>query len=82
SAPGEFAALAHAVLGRAGSLTSCIVVLLGWDEARRAFVQALRGSALELRVLLVCERAEAPPPAPGVIALHPGEIAAGLARLA
>ena len=82
SAPEAFEALANRVHAHRHRLTSCIVVLLGWDAPRRAFVESLRASGLEVRALLVCERAAAPAEAPaGVLVLHPGEVAAGLARL-
>ena len=82
SAPADFAALARAVLARRASLASVIVVLLGWDEARRAFLAAARGSGLEVRALLVCAAAEAPrEPVAGLTLLHPGEIERGLAGL-
>ena len=82
SAVNEFGELARAVLAQQARLASCVLVLLEWDEARRAFVQQLLRRGLEVRVLLVCERGRAPrlPPA-GVLILHPGEIAAGLAGL-
>jgi uncharacterized protein (DUF58 family) len=82
SRPEAFEALANRVRAHQPRLTSCIVVLLDWDAPRRAFVEALRGSGLEVRALLVCARDAAPaePPA-GVLVLHPGEVAAGLARL-
>ncbi|HTM61449.1 MAG TPA: DUF58 domain-containing protein [Burkholderiales bacterium] len=78
SAPADFADLARAVLAQRAGLTSCIVVLLDWDEARKSFVEALRRTGVELRVLLVSERADAPP---GVTLLHPASIGAGLAAL-
>ena len=78
SAPADFADLARAVLAQRGGLTSCIVVLLEWDEARQNFVEALRRTGVELRVLLVSERADAPS---GVTLLHPASIGAGLAAL-
>jgi hypothetical protein len=53
-------------------------VLLAWDEERRAFVDALRQSGLEVRALLVSEQ---PVSAPDLLVLRPGEIEAGLARL-
>ncbi|HEY5897223.1 MAG TPA: DUF58 domain-containing protein [Burkholderiales bacterium] len=81
SQPAEFERLARAVRTGRKSLTSCIVVLLAWDDARRAFVQALRGCGLEVRVLLVCQRNAAPMPSAGLVLLHPGEIPAGLAML-
>jgi len=78
SAPDDFADLARAVLAQRAGLTSCIVVLLEWDEARRSFVDALRRTGVELRVLLVSERSDAPS---GVTLLHPASIGAGLAAL-
>jgi uncharacterized protein (DUF58 family) len=78
SQPGEFSALAAAVLGQRHALSSCVVVLLAWDEERRAFVDALRQSGLEVRALLVSEQ---PVSAPNLLVLRPGEIEAGLARL-
>jgi uncharacterized protein (DUF58 family) len=82
SAPDAFGALANAVRAHCHRLTSCILVLLQWDEPRRAFVAALRASGLEVRVLLVCARESAPPEPPaGLLVLHPGEMASGLARL-
>jgi uncharacterized protein (DUF58 family) len=82
SAPAEFERLAQAVLGQRRALSSCIAVLLGWDEARERFVRALATSGLELRVLLLAERGalSAEPPA-NVVVVHPGEVEAGLARL-
>jgi len=82
SEPREFEPLARAVLGQRGALSGCIAVLLAWDAARRAFVQALARSGLEVRALLVCERGALPANLPSnVVALHPGEIEPGLARL-
>jgi uncharacterized protein (DUF58 family) len=78
SASGDFADLARAVLAQRAGLTSCIVVLLEWDEARKSFVDALRRTGVELRVLLVSERSDAPS---GVTLLHPASIGAGLAAL-
>jgi len=82
SASADFADLSRAVLAQRGALTSCIVVLLAWDEARQKFIERLRATGTELRVLLVCEPSEAPRPAPaGIALLHPGNIGAGLAAL-
>ncbi len=81
SDPAEFERLARAVLASLATLTSCIVVLLAWDAARQAFVQALRRSGIELRVLLLCERGAAPASTGGLLPLHPGEVASGLAAL-
>lgn len=79
SAPADFADLARAVLAQRAGLTSCIVVLLEWDQARQNFVDALGRTGAELRVLLISETAAAPPP--GVTLLHPASIGAGLAAL-
>lgn len=78
SRPREFEALARAVLAQRPALSSCIPVLLGWDEARRSFVEALARSGLEVRALVISEEAIS---AKNVIVLHPGQIEAGLAQL-
>jgi uncharacterized protein (DUF58 family) len=78
SRPEEFAALARAVLAQRAALSSCILVLLGWDEARRALAEALAGSGLEVRALVVSDENISPPQA---VVLRPGQIEAGLARL-
>jgi uncharacterized protein (DUF58 family) len=82
SAPEEFGSLARAVLARRAQLSSAILVLLSWDEARAGLVAALRAGGGEVRALLVCERRAIPPGAPPwLLALHPGEIEQGVARL-
>jgi uncharacterized protein (DUF58 family) len=75
-----FRRLHDAVLARRASLSGCILILLGWDEARQALVRALQQSGLPLKVLVVSEREiEA---APGWLrVLVPGKIQEGLARL-
>ena len=78
SAPADFAALSRAVLAQRGALTSCVVVLLAWDDARKTFVDALRRTGVDLRVLLVSETTQAPA---GVTLLHPSSVGAGLAAL-
>lgn len=82
SAPAEFAALAQAVLGRRASLSSVILILLSWDEARGRLLASLRAAGAEVRALLVCAERDAPkePPA-GVVLLHPGAIEKGLTKL-
>lgn len=77
----EFSALARAVLGQRGSLSSCILVFVQWDDARRKLVDALLASGMETRALLVCEEKPADLPL-RVLALHPGRIEEGLARFA
>ena len=81
SPPARFEALARAVLGQRGRLSSVIAVLLGWDEARRNFVATARALGIEVRALLVCAPEEAPREAGGLLVLHPGAIERGLAGL-
>lgn len=78
SAPSEFASLARAIGAQRSALTSCIVVLLAWDTERKAFIERLRATGLEVRALVVSEQA---PEAHGVVWLQPGHIEAGLARV-
>lgn len=81
-APEGFGALAAAVLGRRGQLSSAILVLVDWDEARRECVRALAAAGMEVRALLVCPQGAVPADLPAnVHALHPGAIEAGLAKL-
>lgn len=75
---GEFERLARAVLGQIQRLSSCIVVLLAWDEARRAFIGGLRASGLEVRALLVSADQK---PESGLLIVDPANIEAGLAKL-
>ncbi len=78
SRPEEFGTLARAVLAQRRALSSCIAVLLAWDRERRAFIEALARSGLEVRALLVSEEDIS---APNVTVLRPGRIEAGLSRL-
>ncbi len=80
SAPDAFAAVAGAVRAHRHRLTSAIVVLLDWDAPRRAFVEDLRRSGLEVRALVVCGDAPVEAPA-GVLCLRAGAVEAGLANL-
>ena len=82
SAPQDFERLAHAVLAQRAQLASCILVLVDWDDARRALAERLAASGIEVRAILVCDRRDAPPSPPAWLAVvHPGAIEAGLARL-
>ena len=82
SAPAEFETLARAVLAQRAQLASVILVLLAWDEARRALAERLAASGIEVRAILVCEPRDAPQDAPAwLLAAHPGAIEAGLAGL-
>jgi len=82
SAPAAFTELSRAVIARRDSLSSVILILLGWDEERRKLASALQASGAEVRGLLVCDRKARQQDTPGwLVELHPGEIEAGLARL-
>jgi len=86
SAPGGFADLARAVAARRDSVSSAILILLGWDEERRKLAAALQGSGAQVRALLVRAKNARPAafsePVPAwVTVLHPGEIEQGLAKL-
>ena len=78
SAPGDFAALARAVLGRRATLSSVIAIFVRWDEARASFVASLRAEGFNVRALLVAEQFDA---TPGIVHLVPGKIEQGLAAL-
>jgi uncharacterized protein (DUF58 family) len=78
SAPGDFAALARAVLGRRAALSSVIAIFVGWDEERARFVASLRAEGFDVRALLVGEKSAAPP---AILHLIPGKIEQGLAGL-
>ena len=82
SEPAAFAELARAVVARRESLSSVILILLDWDEARRAMLQALRAAGAEVRALLVSPEGDVPPELPrGILHLAPGRIEQGLAAL-
>ena len=78
SAPGEFEALARAVMARRTTLSSVIAIFVNWDAGRARFVAALRAEGFDLRALLVREEGDAPR---GVLQLRPGKIEQGLAAL-
>ena len=82
SAPGSFAELARAVRGRLARVSSAILVLVAWDDERRALAESLLAAGLEVRALLVCPSEERPQDLPAWLrVLHPGEIEAGLAKV-
>jgi len=82
SAPEGFGRLARAVLAQCGQLTSCVLVLAAWDDARRGLAERLAASGVEVRAILVCAREDAPREVPAwLLVVHPGAIEAGLARL-
>jgi len=89
SEPAAFSGLARAVLARRDSLSSVILILLGWDEERGKLASALQASGAEVRGLLVRDRKARHQPKDALaerlpawlVELHPGEIEAGLAGL-
>lgn len=81
-----FADLHHLVLQRAGTLSGCLAVLLGWDDARRAFVEHLGRLGIPTIALVVTTPDASALPATAttgarVLRLEVGRIADGLARL-
>jgi hypothetical protein len=82
----KFSTLAEAVVLGAARISGAIVVLLAWDEARRALVSSLRARNIPLRVWIVTT--ESTPLDPGPMAsdprnfrvVHPDTLAAELAR--
>jgi uncharacterized protein (DUF58 family) len=75
-----FRVLHDAALAKRGALSGCICILVRWDEARRAFIDALHASGVATRVLVVSER-EIPGRPPWLTVLAPGKIQEGLASL-
>jgi uncharacterized protein (DUF58 family) len=75
-----FRALEDAVLARRAALTGCILVLVGWDEARAEFTQRLRAQGLSVLALAVSTRPVSDPPA-WLRVLTPGRIGEALAAL-
>ena len=77
---GEFRTLADAVAGSRAALSSAILVLLAWDEPRRALVRRLQANGLEVLVLVVSDAPEdVGARAPWLTVLQPGRIEQGLA---
>lgn len=78
SVPGDFEALARAVMARRATLSSVIAIFVSWDAERARFVASLRAEGFEVRALLVREEGDAPR---GILQLRPGKIEQGLAGL-
>ena len=72
--------LVEAVRARRDQLSGCVCILLRWDEARRALLDAIGASGATVLPLLVAPAAPADLP-PGIRLLRPGHIAEGLAAL-
>ena len=75
-----FEELSRSVLRRRSELSGCLIVLLGWDDARRDFVAALRSLSVPT-VTVVIDGAAAGPLPEGVHRLERGKVAEGLSRL-
>ena len=79
---GEFSVLAASMLANRAELSSAILVLLAWDDARKEFVARLRASGLPVQVLVVSDAPDSiGERTPGLVVLRPGNIEAGLAAL-
>jgi len=68
------ARLEAAVLERRGGMASCILVLAGWDGARRALLQSLRRAGLQVLALAVVADDVVIEPAQGVRRLRLGHM--------
>jgi len=67
----HFAMLKDCVDERAGELSSCVCVLLAWDDERRALVESLRRSGVPVLVLLLSDDDAAHALEPGPMADQP-----------
>jgi hypothetical protein len=84
-----FPDLERLVLNHAATVSNCICVFLGWDEARRRFVGRLRALGVPVLVLVLVEDRPKLPLDPGPLRDEPqafhtlvlGEIEAGLQKL-
>lgn len=76
---GNLDSLAQLVIQHAGELTSCVVILNGWDEARRHFLDRLRTGGVVFTVLAV-GHGPAPDGLPGLW-LDASHIASALTQL-
>ena len=71
---GRFAMLNECVEARAAELSSCVCVLLAWDEARRDLVTRLRRRGVPVLVLIVGDTDSESPPEPGPMADQPARL--------
>ncbi|HYS17568.1 MAG TPA: DUF58 domain-containing protein [Candidatus Binatia bacterium] len=76
-----FRTLHHAVIERHDSLSGCVCVLLGWDDARQELVRHLEALGTPTRVFVVAEGAALDALPRDVHRLEVGRIGEGLARL-
>jgi len=78
----DFEVLANSVMANRAALSSVILVLLSWDEARRDLVSALQATGLRVLALLVADKPEAVAERkPWLVVLEPGKIQQALAGL-
>jgi len=78
----DFNELHDVVLQHRNALSSCIVILLDWDESRQQLIDDLQGSGLPLRVLLITDPDTVYSELPAaVLRLEVGDIQTGLAGL-
>ncbi len=77
---GSFGTLREAALLQRAELSSAVVILLSWDEERRALIDGLRATGMQIIALLVAPGVPAGTPA-WVRHLEPGKIEQGLAVL-
>ena len=75
----SFDDLHQAVAGRRAALSSCICVLLAWDEARQNFVRHLQALGMPLLVLVI--GGELQPTEPWLHVLELGKVQEGLLKL-
>jgi hypothetical protein len=73
--------LHRAVIDRHDALSSCVCVLLAWDEPRQELVRHLEALGTPTRVFVVGERGALERVSPHVHRLEVGRIGEGLARL-
>ena len=79
---GDFGMLADTMLAGRGQLSSAILVLLAWDDARRRLVARLRTSGLPVLAIVVSDApATIDERAPWLTVVQPGKIQEGLASL-
>ncbi|MFC1592263.1 DUF58 domain-containing protein, partial [Thermodesulfobacteriota bacterium] len=69
-----FGSLPPLVLEHVAMLSSCICVLLGWDEERREFVRVLRDMGLAVLVLVIVDSEEPAALDPGPLEGSPGQL--------
>ena len=79
---GEFRMLADSVLANCAGLSSAILVLLAWDDARRDLVMRLQASGVQILALVVSDAPEIiEDRASWLTVLQPGKIQQGLAAV-